>query len=63
MLGKNCVGQLIDRSAENPAGQRRFLKRAGAAGLGVVGSLGRPGGREVSPVDLDDTETRDNIFS
>jgi hypothetical protein len=63
MLGKNYVGQLIDRSAENPADKRRSLKRAGAAGLGVVGSLGRPGGRELSPVDLDNTETRDNIFS
>ena len=63
MPGKSCAGQLIDSSAENPAGKRRFLKRAGATGLGVVGSLGRPGGRELSPVDVDDTETRDNIFS
>ena len=34
MLGKNYAGQLIDRSAENPAGKRRFLKRAGAAAWG-----------------------------
>ena len=63
MFGKNYVGQLIDRSAEHPADRRRFLKRAGAAGLGVLGPLDGPGWRELSPVDLDDTETRDNIFS
>jgi hypothetical protein len=38
MFGKNFVGQLIDRSAENPEDRRRFLKGAGAAGLGVVGA-------------------------
>jgi len=38
MFGKQFVGQLIDRSAENPADRRRFLKGAGAAGLGVVGA-------------------------
>lgn len=38
MFGKNYVGQLIDRSAENPADRRRFLKSAGAAGLGLVGA-------------------------
>ena len=38
MFGKNYVAQLINRSAENPADRRRFLKSAGAAGLGVVGA-------------------------
>ncbi len=38
MFGKNYVGQLIDRSAENPADRRRFLKSASAAGLGLVGA-------------------------
>ena len=36
MFGKNYIGQLIDRSAENPADRRRFLDRASAAGLGLV---------------------------
>src|ERR1700753_3059745 len=38
MCGKNYVGQLIDRSAENEADRRRFLRSASAAGLGVVGA-------------------------
>jgi hypothetical protein len=38
VFGKNYVGQLIDRSAENPADRRRFLDRASAAGLGLVGA-------------------------
>ena len=38
MFGKNYVSQLIERSAENPADRRRFLKSASAAGLGVVGA-------------------------
>ena len=38
MFGKNYVNQLIDRSAENPADRRRFLKSASAAGLGLVGA-------------------------
>ncbi len=38
MFGKNYVRDLIDRSAENPADRRRFLKSASAAGLGVVGA-------------------------
>jgi Ferritin-like domain len=37
MFGKNYVNELIDRSAENPADRRRFMKSASAAGLGVVG--------------------------
>ena len=38
MFGKNFVSQLISRSAENPEDRRRFLKSAGAAGLGVLGA-------------------------
>jgi hypothetical protein len=38
VFGKNYVSQLIDRSAENPADRRRFLKGASAAGLGLVGA-------------------------
>jgi hypothetical protein len=38
MFGKTYVRDLIDRSAENPADRRRFLKSASAAGLGVVGA-------------------------
>ena len=38
MFGKNYVSDLINRSAENPADRRRFLKSASAAGLGVVGA-------------------------
>jgi hypothetical protein len=38
MFGKNYVSDLIERSAENPADRRRFLKSASAAGLGVVGA-------------------------
>ena len=38
MFGKNYVGQLINRSAENEADRRRFLRSASAAGLGVVGA-------------------------
>ena len=38
MFGKNYVADLIDRSAENPADRRRFLKSASATGLGLVGA-------------------------
>ncbi len=38
VFGKNYVGRLIDRSAENPEDRRRFLKGASAAGLGLVGA-------------------------
>jgi len=38
VFGKNYVGQLINRSAENEADRRRFLRSASAAGLGVVGA-------------------------
>ncbi|GAB3723195.1 ferritin-like domain-containing protein [Amycolatopsis oliviviridis] len=38
MFGKPFVRTLITRSAENRTDRRRFLKAAGAAGLGVVGA-------------------------
>ena len=38
MFGKNYVSKLIERSAENPADRRRFLRGASAAGLGLVGA-------------------------
>src|SRR5262245_27193148 len=38
MFGKTVVKDMIDRSAENEADRRVFLKAAGAAGLGVVGA-------------------------
>jgi len=38
MFGKRYVHDLIDRSAENPADRRRFLKSATAAGLGMIGA-------------------------
>jgi hypothetical protein len=47
MFGKSYVAQLIDRSAENPADRRRFLKTASATGLGVVGA-GLLGGVEAT---------------
>jgi Ferritin-like domain len=47
MFGKNYVARLIDRSAENPADRRRFLKTASVTGLGVVGA-GLLGGMEAT---------------
>ncbi len=38
MFGKAVVKDMINRSAENEADRRVFLKAAGAAGLGVVGA-------------------------
>ena len=38
MFGKRYVRDLIDRSAEDPADRRRFLKSATAAGLGLIGA-------------------------
>jgi hypothetical protein len=38
VFGKSYVSALIDRSAETPADRRRFMKVAGATGLGVVGA-------------------------
>jgi hypothetical protein len=38
VFGRKYVGQLIERSAENPADRRRFMKTASAAGLGLVGA-------------------------
>jgi hypothetical protein len=37
MFGKSVVKDMIDRSAENEADRRSFLKAAGVAGLGTVG--------------------------
>lgn len=38
MFGKSVVTNMINRSAENEADRRLFLKSAGVAGLGVVGA-------------------------
>ncbi|HKS49776.1 MAG TPA: ferritin-like domain-containing protein [Amycolatopsis sp.] len=38
MFGKRYVRHLVSRSAENPTDRRRFLRTAGAAGLGLVGA-------------------------
>ncbi|GLY15867.1 ferritin-like domain-containing protein [Kineosporia rhizophila] len=38
MFGKRLVVDMIDRSSENQTDRRRFLRAAGAAGLGAVGA-------------------------
>src|ERR1700684_1627290 len=38
MFGQTFVRDLINRSAENPADRRRFLRTAATAGLGAVGA-------------------------
>lgn len=38
MFGKQVVVDMINRSAENEADRRNFLRKAGLAGLGVVGA-------------------------
>jgi hypothetical protein len=38
VFGKSYVSTLIDRSAETPGDRRRFMKIAGATGLGLVGA-------------------------
>jgi ferritin-like protein len=38
VFGKSYVRTLIDRSAETPGDRRRFMKVAGATGLGLVGA-------------------------
>ncbi|GAA5149940.1 ferritin-like domain-containing protein [Nocardioides marinquilinus] len=38
MFGKNVVKEFIDRSAENEADRRAFMKSASIGGLGVVGA-------------------------
>ena len=43
MFGKNLVVDMINRSAENEADRRSFLRAAGLAGLGVVGSTALAG--------------------
>ena len=40
MFGKKLVVDMINRSAENEADRRNFLRTAGLAGLGVVGTAG-----------------------
>ena len=57
MFGKNYVSDLIDRSAENPADRRRFLRSASAAGLGVVGAsvLGSVAGPALAASARDDS--------
>jgi hypothetical protein len=59
MFGKTYVRDLIDRSAENPADRRRFLKGASVAGLGVVGAtvLGGIGATAASAADRDTDTT------
>ncbi len=49
MFGKSVVKDMINRSAENEADRRVFLKSAGVAGLGVVGA-GAIGGLPPSPL-------------
>lgn len=50
MFGKNFVGKMISRSAENDTDRRAFLRAAGIGGLGVVGAsaLGTLGGTAAS---------------
>lgn len=43
MFGKQVVADMIERSAENNADRRRFLRSAGIAGLGVVGATALTG--------------------
>jgi len=38
MFGNKTLVDMIDRSAENPADRRKFLRTAGIAGLGTVGA-------------------------
>ena len=38
MFGKQAVAHLINRSTEDGQDRRRFLKAAGLAGLGIVGT-------------------------
>jgi hypothetical protein len=40
MFGKSVVVDMINRSAENEADRRTFLRAAGLAGLGAVGTVG-----------------------
>ncbi|HEY5822451.1 MAG TPA: ferritin-like domain-containing protein [Propionibacteriaceae bacterium] len=48
MFGKKLVVDMINRSAENEADRRKFLKAAGLAGLGVVGSSALLGGTSLT---------------
>ncbi|WP_020500187.1 ferritin-like domain-containing protein [Sciscionella marina] len=44
MFGKKYAASMINRSAENDADRRRFLRSAGLTGLGVVGASALGGG-------------------
>ena len=44
MFGKKMVVDMITRSSENDADRRAFLRTAGLAGLGAVGTAGILGG-------------------
>ena len=57
MFGKTYVRDLIDRSAENPADRRRFLKGASIAGLGVVGATALGGITATAASAATDTDT------
>lgn len=48
MFGKKLVVDMISRSSENEADRRKFLKAAGLAGLGVVGSSAVLGGTSLT---------------
>ena len=51
MFGKKVVVDMINRSAENEADRRIFLRNAGLAGLGVVGATALSGvGSQSSPL-------------
>jgi ferritin-like protein len=43
MFGKQMVRTMIERSSENEADRRKFLRSAGVAGLGVVGAAALSG--------------------
>ena len=43
MFGKKVVVDMINRSAENEADRRKFLRNAGLAGLGVIGTAAAAG--------------------
>lgn len=43
MFGKKVVVDMIDKSAENPADRRAFLRSAGLAGMGAVGAVALSG--------------------
>ena len=56
MFGRATVVDMINRSSENEADRRRFLRRAGLTGMGVVGAsmLGGIGMPAANAADADD---------